>query len=153
MTRSKTLTKTLLPLSLAALITGTTAHAANFCIAVGGGFGGGGTSFIGKNFTVPADGNCAPWSGFTKTASTVIVFSSGNGCMSSDGKVLTVSLTSIAGNFCMAGSSSSACTDYITLCTAASGCPVGDQDVGSFAGTAKEETCSASLLKLPSSHD
>lgn len=152
MTRNKPLTKTLLSLFLAALITGTTAHAAsNYCIAVGGGFGGGGTTFIGKNFAVPADGNCAPWSGFTKTASTVVVFSFGNGCLSSDGKVLTVSVTSVAGNFCFAGSST--CTDYITLCNVASGCPVASEDVGSFAGTAKEETCTASLLKLPSSHD
>jgi hypothetical protein len=151
MTRNKLMTRTLLSCSLAALLTGTTVHAANYCIAVGGGFGGGGTSFIGKNFTVPADGNCALWSGFTKTASTVIVFTTGNGCTSSDGKVLTVSVTSLANNFCLAGTDP--CQDYITLCLVGSGCPVSDEDTGTFAGTANEETCTGSLMKLPSSHD
>lgn len=151
MTHRKSLVLSLISCFVTALTAGAAARAGNYCIAVGGGFGGGGTSFIGKGFAVPADGNCALWSGFTKTASTVIVFTTGNGCTSSDGKVLTVSVTSIANNFCLAGSGP--CQDYITLCLVSSGCPVTDQDTGSFAGTAKEETCTASLTKLPSTHD
>lgn len=136
---------------LLGLIAPVYSYAAHYCIAAGGGFGGGGTSFIGIGFAVPAAGSCKPWAGFTKTASTVVVFSTGNGCTSSDGKVLTVSVTSLAGNFCLAGTDP--CQDYITLCLVNSGCPVGDQDTGSFAGTAKEETCTAKLLDLPSTHD
>jgi len=67
---------------------------AHYCIAVNGGFGHGGTTYVGLGFTVPAEGNCTPWSGFTKTASTVILTTTGTGCLSSDGKALTVSVSS-----------------------------------------------------------
>jgi hypothetical protein len=66
----------------------------HYCIAVDGGFGHGGTTFIGSGFAVPGEGNCTPWSGFTKTASTVILTTTGTGCLSSDGKALTVSVSS-----------------------------------------------------------
>ena len=65
-----------------------------YCISVDGGFGGGGTTFVDPSFAVPAEGKCSPWSGFTKTASTVILTTTGTGCLSSDGKALTVSVTS-----------------------------------------------------------
>ena len=55
------------------------AYAANFCVAVNGGFGRGGTSYIAPAFTLPAKNNCAAWSGFTKTATTVIAISTGTG--------------------------------------------------------------------------
>jgi hypothetical protein len=126
--------------------------AANYCIAVGGGFGGGGTSFIGRDFTVPAAGNCVPWSGFTKTATTVILFTSGVGCTSSNGKVLTVSVFSADPSYAGAGGFDA---DYITLCPAGvTGCPLGEgTDQGAFSGTAAPETCTTKLLTLPALHD
>ena len=88
---------------------------ANFCIRVNGGFGNGGTSFIGKGFTLPAAGLCRPWAGFTKTASTVIANSTGAGCLSSDGKVLTVTVFSTNPSYFGPGGFGS---DHIRLCPA-----------------------------------
>lgn len=84
--------------------------ASNYCIAVGGGFGSGGSTFIGSGFAVPAAGACTQWSGFTKTASSVILMTHGNGCLSSDGKILTVSVSSADPSFLGSGQISS---DYI----------------------------------------
>src|ERR1700691_611065 len=70
------------------------ASAARYCIALMGGFGSGGTTFIGEGFELPSEGKCSPWVGFTKTASTVVLTTSGVGCTSSDGDVLTVSVNS-----------------------------------------------------------
>jgi hypothetical protein len=154
MTNNQPLTTKLLACALAAVITGAAHAEANYCIAVNGGFNGdgGGTSYIGKGFTVPAAGNCVPWSGFTKTASTVVLTTTGTGCLSSDGKVLTVSVSSADPDYLGALTPGS---DYITLCMAGvTGCPVGDQDQGALGGggNAAEQTCTAKLLKLPSSH-
>jgi hypothetical protein len=126
--------------------------ASNYCIAVGGGFGSGGTTFIGSGFVVPAAGTCTGWSGFTKTASSVIMMTRGNGCLSSDGKLLTVSVSSADPSFLGSGQIAS---DYIQLCPAgATGCPIGGgRDNGAFGGAAQPVTCSASLLKLPAIHD
>jgi hypothetical protein len=102
MNSNQRLNTKLLACALAAAITGAVhASEANYCIAANGGFNGdgGGTSFIGKGFTVPAAGNCKPWSGFTKTASTVVLTTTGTGCHSSDGKVLTVSVSSADPDF------------------------------------------------------
>ena len=112
----------------------------------------GGTTFVGTGFAVPAKGNCAPWSGFTKTASTVILTTSGAGCLSSDGKVLTVSVSSQDPSFFGAGQLQA---DYIQLCPAGvSSCPIGGgRDSGQFGGPAAPVTCSASLLSLPALHD
>jgi hypothetical protein len=68
------------------------AYAANFCVSVNGGFGSGGTSYIAPAFALPAKNNCVAWSGFTKTATSVIAISTGTGCLASDGKVLTLSI-------------------------------------------------------------
>ena len=78
--------------------------ASNFCVAVNGGFGSGGTSYIAPAFTLPAKNNCAAWSGFTKTASTVIAISTGTGCLASDGRVLTLSRTVHTGRLRKSGS-------------------------------------------------
>lgn len=56
-----------------------------FCIATGGGFGNGGTTFVGPAFSLPAANKCTSWSGFTKTASTVILNTSGAACLSTSG--------------------------------------------------------------------
>ena len=47
-------------------------NAADFCIATNGGFGNGGSSFIGKGFALPAGGAWLPWWGLTKNASSLI---------------------------------------------------------------------------------
>jgi hypothetical protein len=126
-------------------------YAANFCIAVSGGFGKGGTSFIAPTFTVPAKNLCAAWSGYTKTATTVIGIANGTGCMSSNGKVLQFSIFNTDPSFFGANS---AVSDQITLCpTGTSGCPVSGQDVGNFSGSAAQQTCTTSLLTLPQTHD
>lgn len=126
--------------------------AANFCIAVNGGFGSGGTSHIGRGFSVPTPGNCKPWAGFTKTGSSVIATTTGTGCMSSTGGVLTVTLFSTDPPWFGAGQFGS---DHIQLCPAGvAGCPIGGGvDQGSFGGTAAPQTCTATLLNLPAVHD
>ncbi len=127
------------------------AYAANFCVAVNHGFGHGGTSYIGPSFELPASGNCKPWAGFTKTASSVIAMASGTGCLSSDGKVLTLSILDTDPQYFGAGTSA---LDYIQLCPkGVTSCSISGSDQGNFNGSAAEETCSASLLKLPETHD
>jgi hypothetical protein len=123
----------------------------SFCIAVGGGFGSGGTTFVGPSFSVPAPNSCSQWSGYTKTASTVILNTSGAACLSSTGKTLTVSVSSADPDFEGAGSIVS---DYIQLTRSSStGTFSGGSDQGEFAGSANQITCTASLLTLPDSHD
>ena len=137
---------------LLGLIAPVYSFAAHYCIEVGGGFGNGGTTFIGPDFAVPAAGNCTPWSGFTKTASTVILTTTGTGCLSSNGKVLTVSVSSADPAFFGAGQIQS---DYIQLCPAGvTACPIGSgRDSGAFGGSAAPVTCTSSLLHLPAVHD
>jgi hypothetical protein len=121
---------------------------AHYCIASDGGFGHGGTTFIGEGFALPAEGNCTPWSGFTKTASTVILTSSGTGCLSSDGKALTVSVFSADPAFFAQPQA-----DYIELLRGDSKEPFRGEDTGAFSGSAEPVTCTSSLLHLPSTHD
>ena len=121
-----------------------------FCIATGGGFGSGGTTFVAPSFTVPAVNKCTPWSGFTKTASTVILNTSGAACLSSTGKTLTVSVSSLDPAFL----GSNPASDYIQLTRASStGSFSGGTDQGQFAGSADQVTCTSGLLSLPDSHD
>jgi hypothetical protein len=136
---------------LLALLSPTFSFASNFCIATNGGFGKGGTTFIGPDFALPSEGKCAPWAGFTKTASTVVVTTYGTGCLSSNGKVLTVAVSSADPDWFGSGSIGS---DYIKLTRSESSKPftTGD-DMGAFGGDAEEVSCTSSLLELPSSHD
>ena|SRR5450432_1947340 len=138
-------------LTLAQTPDGTNPPAAtNFCIATAGGFGKGGTTFIAPTFTVPAKNKCTAWSGFTKTASTVVLNTSGAACVSTTGKTMTVSVFSIDPDFF----GTTAVTDYITLTRASSsGSFTGGTDQGQFAGTAAQLTCTTSLLSLADSHD
>lgn len=153
MISKKQLFTSLLSCALGAVITGA-AHASepNYCIAVGGGFGSGGTTFVGRGFAVPGDGNCTSWSGFTKTGSSVVLITSGTGCLSSNGKVLTVSVFSADPSYLGAGQIGA---DFIQLCPAGvTGCPLGTgTDEGAFGGTAKAETCTSSLLNLPATRE
>ena len=125
----------------------------HYCIATNGGFGHGGTTFIGTGFAVPAEGSCAPWAGFTKTASTVILTTTGTACLSSNGEALTVSLISASPSFLGTGANNLG-TDFIELARSSSKEPFSGQDYGPFfGGNAKPVTCTSSLLELPSSHD
>jgi hypothetical protein len=122
----------------------------NFCIATAGGFGKGGTTFVAPIFTVPAKNKCTAWSGWTKTASTVILNTSGAACVSSTGKTMTVSVFSADPDFF----GNTAPTDYIKLTRAsATGSFTSGTDTGAFAGSAAQLTCTSSLLSLPDSHD
>ena len=125
--------------------------AADYCVAVNAGFGKGGTSFVGPGFSLPAPNGCAPWAGFTKTATTVIATATGTGCLSSNGKVLTLSIFNTDPAFFGANVTGS---DSIQLCPkGVKSCPISGNDQGYFAGSAEEQTCTLALLKLPASHD
>ena len=93
-------------------------NAADYCIATNGGFGNGGSSFIGKGFVLPAAGTCLPWSGFTKTASSVIAIATGTGCRSSDGKALELTISSTDPAFLGSGVIGS---DHIKFCPGGAG--------------------------------
>jgi hypothetical protein len=121
-----------------------------FCIATGGGFGTGGTTFVGPGFSAPAENNCSPWSGFTKTASSVILTTSGTACLSNTGKTLTVSVSSADPDYLGANPAS----DYIQLTrSSASGSFTGGTDQGEFAGSAQQVACTSTVLSLPDDHD
>jgi hypothetical protein len=136
---------------LLALLVPSSGFAANYCIATNGGFGHGGTTFIGPGFALPAEGKCSPWRGFTKTASTVIVTSYGTSCLSTDGLALTVAVSSADPNWFGPGIIGS---DYILLTRSnSSEAFTTGSDQGSFSGGAEVVSCTSSLLNLPSSHD
>lgn len=121
-----------------------------FCIATAGGFGNGGTTFVAPGFTVPAQNKCTTWSGLTKTASTVILNTSGAACLSTTGKTLTVSVSSADPGFL----GTSPASDYIQLTRASSaGSFSGGTDQGEFAGSANQVSCTSGLLSLPDIHD
>lgn len=122
----------------------------SFCIATAGGFGDGGTTFVAPALTVPGENKCTTWSGFTKTASTVILNTSGAACLSTTGKTLTVSVSSLDPEFLGTNPAS----DYIQLTRASStGSFTGGTDQGEFAGSADQITCTSSLLSLPDEHN
>jgi hypothetical protein len=122
----------------------------HYCIAVDGRFGEGGTTFVGSGFAVPGEGKCTPWAGFTKTAATVVLMTSGVGCLSSDDKTLTVSVLSTDPSFLGAGA---VVPDYIQMMRGNSKESFKGADTGQFAGGAEPVTCSSAVLSLPSFHD
>ncbi len=127
-------------------------YATPYCVAVDGGYGKGGTSFVARNFVQPGANSCSVWTGYTKTAGTVVLITSGTACLSSNSEVLTISVTSADPSYFGAGKIVS---DYIQLCPeGASKCPIGQgSDVGAFSGTAAAETCTSALQELPATHD
>lgn len=143
--------KSSLALLLAAL-TPACGFASNICVATSGGFGNGGTTYVEPTFALPSEGKCSPWAGFAKTASTVIVTTYGTGCLSSDGKVLTVAVSSADPDWFGIGTVGS---DYIRVTRSESkGLFTTGNDQGAFGGgNAEEVSCTSSLLELPSSHD
>jgi hypothetical protein len=126
-------------------------YAQPFCVAVNGGFGNGGTSFVARNYTAPDASHCSPWTGYTKTASTVILITNGVACLSDDSSLLTVSVVSSDPSFV----GNNPVADYITFCpTGVTNCLIGGgQDQGYFSGAAAEQDCSDALLDLPTFHD
>ena len=135
------------------LIAPLSSNAASFCIATNGGFGNGGSSFVGIGFVLPAAGLCVPWSGLTKTASSVIAIATGTGCRSTDGKVLELTISSTDPAFLGSGVIGS---DHIKFCPAgAATCPFGGgTGSGTFSnGSAVRQTCTTALVKLPALHD
>ena len=135
------------------LITPVGADAANFCLAVNGGFGHGGYTYVAPSFTVPAINQCAAWSGFTKTGATTILISNGSACLSNSGRALNLSIFSTDPFFFGTGATNFA-WDSILLCLT-SGCPFSSQDTSSSVlggGNAQQVACTPSLLKLPENH-
>jgi hypothetical protein len=128
------------------------AHSADFCIKVNGGFGNGGTSFVGKGFTLPVANACKPWSGFVKTGTNVIIMSTGSACRSSDGKVLELTVQSTNPSFLGTGVTSA---DHIKFCPTASGCSIGNPfAVGNLSGgVPSTQTCTTNIVKFPAVHN
>ncbi|NOT54569.1 MAG: hypothetical protein HOP18_08195 [Deltaproteobacteria bacterium] len=123
----------------------------DFCVAVSGGFGGGGTSFVGKGFTPPFAGRCKPWSGIMKTATTVVGTSTGAACLSTDSRLLTITVQTTAPEFL---GNDVIAADHIELCPVAGNCPIGSGiDRGRFGGPAAQITCTPALVTIPSVHD
>lgn len=123
-----------------------------YCIAVAGGSADHGTTFVARNFSLPGEGKCTPWSGYTVFNSAVILTSTGTSCLSSDGKALTVSVSSADPAWL---SSLPPVNDYIQLTRLDSTQPFRGEDTGQFGYPAESETvtCTSDLLNLPSSHD
>ena len=123
-----------------------------YCIAANGGFGNPayGTTFVARGFTLPAASKCTPWSGYTKTASTVVLTTTGTACLSSDSTALTVSVTSADPSYFPINQLTA---DYIQLTRPDVSQPFTGQDYGAFAGPAEPVSCTSSLLDLPSTHD
>jgi hypothetical protein len=123
---------------------------APYCIAVNGGFGKGGATFVARNFSMPDASKCTPWTGYTKTATTVILITTGTACLSSDSTVLTVSVSSADPNFLGAGVQAA---DYITMSRKTATDPFSGQDFGYLSGSAAPTSCTSDLLSLPAHHD
>lgn len=133
------------------LLAPTFSFGSNLCIAISGGFGKGGSTFVEPSFSAPSEGKCSLWTGFTKTAIDVIVTTYGTGCLSSDGRALTMALSSVNPGWFGPGEIRS---DYITMTRSESSKPfTTGNDQGAFSGDAEVVSCSSSLLDLPSSHE
>jgi hypothetical protein len=142
----------LLLLGLIAPLQSFASSEAPYCIAVGGGFGppAFGTTFVARNFSLPAASKCTSWTGYTKTGTTVVLTTSGTACLSSDSTALTVSVSSTDPSYLPI---SQLTADYIQLNRGDATEPFTGQDTGWFAGSAEPVTCTSDLLNLPSVHD
>jgi hypothetical protein len=144
----------------AGLIGSVYADPAPYCIAVNGGFGSGGTTFVARQFEVPGPNKCTPWAGYTKTSGTVVLTTSGTACLSDDGNVMTVGVSSVNPNW----TAGAYAPDYIQFCPQGTTCTSADLsventplagngiDLGFSAGSAAQISCTKSLLDLPASH-
>ena len=125
---------------------------APYCIAVNGGFVGPatGTTFVARNFSQPSEGKCTPWTGYTKTATSVVLTTSGTACLSGDSTAMTVSVSSADPSYLPINQLTA---DYIQLTRTDTTQPFTGEDYGAFAGSAEPVSCTSDLLNLPSSHD
>jgi hypothetical protein len=134
------------------LITPTGADAANFCLAVNGGFGNGGYTFVAPGFAVPAKNQCAAFSGFTKAGSTVVLISNGTGCVSNNGARFDLSIFSTNIDFLGPGVFA---FDTIRLCLTS--CRFTSDDISSNSslggGFPEQVPCTPNLLTIPANHD
>jgi hypothetical protein len=129
----------------------TTAPEAPYCVAVSGGFGhSGGSTLVARNFTIPEASKCSTWSGYTKTAATVILTTGGTACMSSDSLALTVSVSSADPDYLGVGTQAA---DYIKMSRAHATDSFAGTDAGYLMGYAEQISCTNDLLTLPASHD
>ncbi len=126
---------------------------ASLCINVAGGQGQGGGTFVAQGATIPANGSCKPLSGFLRTGSNVIGYTSGSGCTSSDGQVFSATLSTTNPSFFGPGT---VVSDHIRICTGSS-CPSGvsSRDTSSYFGNvvAQRVSCTAAMLALPAVHN
>jgi hypothetical protein len=127
-----------------------TVSEAPYCIAVGGGFGNYGSTFVARNFSMPDPNKCSTWTGYTKTASTVILTTSGTACLSGDSTALTVSVSSADPDFIGANKLG---VDYIRMTRSSATDPFSGEDQGYLAGGAESKSCTNDLLNLPANHD
>jgi hypothetical protein len=127
-------------------------YATPFCIAVAGGWPGGGTTFVGRNFVLPAVSSCEAFTGYAKTSATVVFTTYGVVCLSSDSTVLTFSLSSADPDYLGVGQLA---VDYIRVCRPGSThCTIGaGTDVGYDSGEADVITCPSNVTQLPAQHD
>ena len=123
---------------------------APYCVAVNGGFGNGGSTFVARNFSMPEANKCSPWTGYTKTSATVIFTTSGTACLSSDSTALTVSVSSADPDYLGVGQFA---VDYLKLSRTSATDPFSGQDIGYLMGSADSVSCTADLLTLPATHD
>ena len=123
---------------------------APYCIAVGGGFGNSGSTFVARNFSMPEASKCSPWTGYTKTSATVIFTTSGTACLSSDSTALTVSVSSQDPAYLGAGKLAA---DYIYMTRTSTTEPFSGEDQGYLTGGAEPVSCTNDLLTLPAYHD
>jgi hypothetical protein len=130
----------------------TTAPDAPYCIAVSGGFGSSsfGSTLVARNFSFPEASKCTTWTGYTKTAATVILTTGGTACLSSDSTALTVSVSSADPDFLGVGA---VANDYIKMSRASVTAPFSGQDIGYLMGSAEPTSCTSALLTLPANHD
>jgi hypothetical protein len=123
---------------------------APYCIAVSGGFGNGGSTFVARNFAMPEANKCTLWTGYTKTSATVIFTTNGTACLSSDSTALTVSVSSADPDYLGVGSLA---VDYIHMTRTSATDPFSGEDQGALMGGAQPLSCTSDLLTLPAYHD
>jgi hypothetical protein len=137
------------------LIAPVCSYSADFCIKVNGGYTNGGVTFVGKGFLKPAANTCKPWAGWARVATSVFWATTGSACMSSNNKVLQLTLLSTGPSYLGSGVISS---DHIRICpTGTSACPVASGvgvDASNFnQGPAAQQACTTALTSLPAVHD
>jgi hypothetical protein len=147
----------------AGLIGSVYADPAPYCIAVNGGFDNGGTTFVARQFEAPGPNKCTPWAGYTKIPATVVLTTGGTACLSDDGNVMTVAVSSINPNW--VGSQDG--RDYLQFCPQNANCAgevsvenyplAGGLDIGFVGGIAPgaptvQIDCTDDLLDLPANH-